>query len=446
MADLALRLKVFIASPSDLISERDIIEKAVGEVASECARQRILLQSFRWENGVTPGYERPNARTIRQVRTAELTVVMFWSRLGSAARLGTDETGSLEELRIAGESVVSGSSDDVFVYFKTAPPPPTATTQDIQAVANLRSTLEASKEVVTSEFSSELDFENRFRKHLKLWTERWVGVPEICEFALDNSEGTQTEPSLLAEDRLHEVMMYVDLQQLELLIRPLGIHAVDVYQRIGPSAWALPLGKAAAEAIRTLPPDHREVLLSAESRSTVTSSFRHIDGPPLVLQGREFHFAEPAWFAFFCAAGVMDAILASKVEAVVRTPYINDVHQYLKALALERRAVNKLSPVLRRWLVSEDGCTDNRPIARNFAAYVLGMIGAVDAQDDLVRAIQSDRGRDVRLYAVAALGKLRARQQMPVLRDLFAHEADPTVRLMIAQAVCRITGVAEFEM
>jgi HEAT repeat protein len=97
-------------------------------------------------------------------------------------------------------------------------------------------------------------------------------------------------------------------------------------------------------------------------------------------------------------------------------------------------------------LTSEDGCTDNRPIARNFAAYVLGMIGAIDAQDDLARAIQSDRGREVKLYAIAALGKLRARQQMTVLKELFFHEADPNTRLMIAQAMCRMTGVAEYEM
>lgn len=61
MADLALRLKVFVASPRELMAERDIVERLVGAQASECQRHRLLLQCFRWENGVTPGYERPQA-------------------------------------------------------------------------------------------------------------------------------------------------------------------------------------------------------------------------------------------------------------------------------------------------------------------------------------------------------------------------------------------------
>jgi hypothetical protein len=80
------------------------------------------------------------------------------------------------------------------------------------------------------------------------------------------------------------------------------------------------------------------------------------------------------------------------------------------------------------------------------AAYVLGMLGAIDAQEDLARAAVDDLGQDVRLYCVTSLGKLRARQQLPVLKQLYAREADQQLRLMIAQAICRMTGVADYEM
>ena len=167
---------------------------------------------------------------------------------------------------------------------------------------------------------------------------------------------------------------------------------------------------------------------------------------PFVCSNGAVHFADPEWFSFFCAVGLLDGIRDGRLQAVARLPYVNSVHQFLKALVVEFRCRQQVVPVLAEWLKNRDGATANRPIARNFAAYVLGMIGATEAQEDLACAAAQDRGQDVRLYAVAALGKLRARQQLPALRSLFASEVDSQVRLMIAQAVCRITGVAEFEM
>ena len=58
MVDLALHLKVFIASPSDVVEERDTAEKVIAELKEESARQRLLLQSFRWERR-PHGYGRP---------------------------------------------------------------------------------------------------------------------------------------------------------------------------------------------------------------------------------------------------------------------------------------------------------------------------------------------------------------------------------------------------
>ena len=445
MADIALRLKVFVASPGDLRSERDIVERLVGNEAEECKRHRLLLDCFRWENGTTPGYERPQSKINRQLRTAELTVVMFWTRLGSAATFGGQETAALEELRIAGEQAVTGAADDLFVYFKTAPPPPEANVVDVDRVRQLRERLEQSKEAFLGEFNTQLEFETLFRRHLRFWIERWFGVPEICEFALDHSSGGSVAPGALSDSRLHAVLSKLDLPHVRPAVEAVGRFATHAYQREGPMAWVRPLSAELVSELRGLPRNQFGYLLEPQPHA-LGESPDALSAAPLSRANGEVHFSDQEWFFFCCAVGLTQAIISGDVTSVARYPYSNPVHQYLKGLALEWKLTKALVPVLRQWLTNGDGATANRPIARNFAAYVLGILGASEAQEDLARAIAIDSGKDVRLYCVTSLGKLRARQQLPVLKELYAREPDPMFRLTIAQAICRMTGVAEYEL
>ena len=54
MAELALRLRVFIASPSDVLPERKIVEEEVVSFGREIARKNILLEPWGWEHGARP--------------------------------------------------------------------------------------------------------------------------------------------------------------------------------------------------------------------------------------------------------------------------------------------------------------------------------------------------------------------------------------------------------
>lgn len=102
--------------------------------------------------------------------------------------------------------------------------------------------------------------------------------------------------------------------------------------------------------------------------------------------------------------------------------------------------------VLRRWLLSANGCTDGKPIARNFAAYVLGMLNAIEAQDDLASVLYNETGDDVQIYAILSLGRMRARVQLPVLVDLFNRTDGSQARLLVAQAVSRMVGIADYSL
>jgi HEAT repeat protein len=84
-------------------------------------------------------------------------------------------------------------------------------------------------------------------------------------------------------------------------------------------------------------------------------------------------------------------------------------------------------------------------VARNFAAYVIGMIGGIQAQDALAEALQSDKGVDVSRYCITSLGKLRSRRHLPLLVQFFQTGNDD-LRLVISQAVSNIVGIAHYEL
>jgi HEAT repeat protein len=434
VVDLSIRLVVFIASPGDLDPERAVVHDEVTAASNVASRHGVQIEPFQWEDGVTPGYSpRVQERLSRVARTAELTIVMFWHRLGSAASFESSETGTMEELRVAGEQVARGWADDVFVYFKQAPPPIGASPGDVQAVREFRAKLHAGKQLLTADFQDVTDFRTRLRRDLQLWSERWYRLRDVCRYLL--SGGAQVPPEILGEARLTRVLPVWKASRLAHLEPELATAAVALYQGFGPEGWTRPLPNDIATLVST----------SLSGRESTRSPGSDGQEPVLRRNGAS-HFAAEEWFHFFCAMGLITAITNDDVEAVSTHPYVNEVHQFLAAVSARRKLRPTLSKTLRRWLLDTDGITAARPVARNFAAYVLGMIECTEAQDDLVQAMESDRGEDVRLYCITSLGKLRARRYLPELIQAFEEARDSRVRNLVAESICRMTGLANFEL
>ncbi len=439
MVDLALRLKIFIASPNDVLEERDIAEEVIDKLKDQSARQRLLLHSFRWERQ-PHGYGRPQTTLNRELRSAELTIVILWSKLGSVTN-GSSETGSQEELRIAGELVSKGRSDDVFVYFRNPRShPPDGDSAELERVNQFRKGLEKSNNLLFSEYEDPPAFRERLLEDLRQWLERWQGVPSICEYAVRRALPSAVPTEYLSDSRIDDVSRVFDFQRDNGKSLFLANIAVRLYQLhgISPSSLKVPswpwLGDDEYEAD------------NLHDAGLTTVAGQSVPAKPLVRNGTGVSFSHPEWLFLFCAIGLVPAILQGDLGAVSRRPYVNPVHQYFKYFSGKDKI--KIADVLRRWLVNADDATTGKPIARNFSAYVLGMIGAIEAQDDLAQAIRDDPGRDVKLYAIASVGRLRARPQLPILVDVFNQSApnDSEIRDMAAQAVCRMIGFLNYEM
>jgi hypothetical protein len=251
----------------------------------------------------------------------------------------------------------------------------------------------------------------------------------------------------LGTNRLAKLERLFDMRALDRVRDYLASEAVKSYQRYGLEALRYPLCR---KTLQKCDPNWQSVARPVEEiqplgQRAARSGQSFVSPVPLLTTGDgKVHFADLEWFAYFCAVGLASAIREGRVEAVARLPYLNPIHQFLSAyVQLDRAPITK---TLVRWLTNSDGRTGALPVARNFAAYVLGMIGAVEAQDILAETMDHDVGEGVAMYCITSLGKLRARRFLPRLVKMFQHEPDGMRRELLSQAVANIVGISRFDL
>ncbi len=159
-------------------------------------------------------------------------------------------------------------------------------------------------------------------------------------------------------------------------------------------------------------------------------------------------FADAQWFYYFAAHGLLMAIRDGVTAVMGRRPYINPIHRNLAALHLtapdETRTA--MAKNLTNWLNGVPELLKDRPVIRNFAAYVLGMLDIKESIPDLAEAAKHDTGRHVRLYACMSLGRMEATEHADLLVECWQQTQDPSERLAIGQALCRMLGIAKYPL
>ena len=117
MSRQATVYQVFIASPSDVIDERNAIKDVILEWnASHSIRTGILLEPVLWETHSRPQMgERAQEIINRQlVKDGDFLIAVFWSKIGS--RTGKFLSGTVEEI----EQFIS-TNRSAIIYFSNCP-------------------------------------------------------------------------------------------------------------------------------------------------------------------------------------------------------------------------------------------------------------------------------------------------------------------------------------
>lgn len=111
--------RVLIASPSDVVEEREVLANVVLDWnAAHSAAESIVLMPVKWETHAHPACgDYPQALINKQiVDDCDILIGAFWSRLGTATPVAPSGTAEeIERLRSKGKNVL--------LYFSTAPLP-----------------------------------------------------------------------------------------------------------------------------------------------------------------------------------------------------------------------------------------------------------------------------------------------------------------------------------
>ncbi len=109
--------RVMVASPSDLVEEQQVAVEAIDEWnAQHTVSKRVVLLPVRWETHAAPrsGIRPQEAINVQLVRTCDILVGMFWTKLG--ADTGVAEAGTVEEIE---QFVAAGKP--ALLYFSSRP-------------------------------------------------------------------------------------------------------------------------------------------------------------------------------------------------------------------------------------------------------------------------------------------------------------------------------------
>jgi hypothetical protein len=128
------------------------------------------LEAVGWER-VVPSFGRPQELINNELKIADLTVVVFWNRIGVPSDEKGELTGTLEEFQIAVQRY--GALDPYFaseenrpmlyVYFREQTEPGT---DSAAKVREFRKTIEDGKRLLYRQYSQEAEWEKLITEHL----------------------------------------------------------------------------------------------------------------------------------------------------------------------------------------------------------------------------------------------------------------------------------------
>jgi tetratricopeptide (TPR) repeat protein len=163
--------KVFIAAPSDVAPEKDVIREAVARWNdTHGERMRVVFFSQMWETHATPEL-RDTAQAVlndQLVDRCDLLVATFWTRLGTPTKSAASGTAEeIERVRVAGKPVM--------VYFKRASVDP-ETHDPVEYGRVQQYKLDLQQRGLLAEYHSKEELSERLQRDLAHQAEKLIGA------------------------------------------------------------------------------------------------------------------------------------------------------------------------------------------------------------------------------------------------------------------------------
>ncbi|WP_316664529.1 DUF4062 domain-containing protein [Ralstonia psammae] len=189
MAESRKIIKVFLASPGDVVDERKLAKVAVDEVNQLVAEDYgYQLELVGWED-TTAAAGRPQALINTELERCELFVGIMWKRWGTPPdKNGRFTSGFEEEFRLSVDRYKKDGKPDISLFFKDIDP---ELTRDpgpgLQRVLDFKQEITDGKEILYETFSESDSFEKRLRRCLVSYLKRLRDAERSASTSVSNA-------------------------------------------------------------------------------------------------------------------------------------------------------------------------------------------------------------------------------------------------------------------
>ena len=207
MARTITEIQVFLASPSDLSTERTIVADIIAELNRTIAPELgILMRLVRWEDMVPSIEWRAQDVVFNQggVDVSDIFVGILWNRFGTAT--GRADSGTMEEFDLAYVAWQQHQRPRIMFYFCQRPSNLVRKDELEQKLRVLSFKEGLAKRGIYREFSSAEDFEEALRQDITkhLLTARITGqssIPQSTAGGADSSYSSRSSDSDLGNEQ-----------------------------------------------------------------------------------------------------------------------------------------------------------------------------------------------------------------------------------------------------
>jgi formylglycine-generating enzyme required for sulfatase activity len=195
--ELNKKIKVFIASPSDVEFERGIVRETCEALNKNnlIKSYGILFEATGWED-VFPSPGRPQEIINRLIAECDIFICIFHKKFGSST--GTADSGTLEEFLLAYDSWKACKKPHIMFYFKEAKVGSLSDLKDVQfiKVLELKEHILSNKLLLFNEFSTSAEFREKITDHFEQWivgyTKNWEKIGDQIEQTFNDDKRIKT--------------------------------------------------------------------------------------------------------------------------------------------------------------------------------------------------------------------------------------------------------------
>lgn len=174
-------LRIVVASPKDVKSERNALDRVVAELnRGVAADRRLELKVGWWETDAYPGFHERGPQglldPVLNIEGCDILVGIFWKRFGTPTEDG--RTGTEYEIETAYEAWKKSGRPQIFVYFNQQPATPQTVEEAEQWTRVLKFRESFPREGLWWPYTGKAEFEKLVRQHLSNFIRRHFPLAE----------------------------------------------------------------------------------------------------------------------------------------------------------------------------------------------------------------------------------------------------------------------------